>query len=163
MDAAMLRGQKMQNVTRRRRGDSRRCRHTRDDLMSVSHWLASKRSCRRTQRKQCIESEKLFHFLKDMTAKFSFPSASKGNRGLSVWPSYMPKRPEVCIQKSVKAEVTPRQSLDSLGNDSISSVNKLLSETAFMFLILFFLEGTTKPKGCLQTKRQTSNLVATLN
>ncbi|KAM9787026.1 LOW QUALITY PROTEIN: dr1-associated corepressor [Syngnathus typhle] len=39
--------------------------------------------------KQCIESEKLFHFLKDMTAGFSFPSASKGNRGLSVWPSYM--------------------------------------------------------------------------
>ncbi|XP_049595944.1 dr1-associated corepressor [Syngnathus scovelli] len=75
--------------------------------------------------KQCIESEKLFHFLKDMTAKFSFPSASKGNRGLSVWPSYMPKRPEVCIQKSVKAEVTPRQSLDSLGNDSISSETEL--------------------------------------
>ncbi|XP_016520312.1 dr1-associated corepressor-like isoform X2 [Poecilia formosa] len=36
--------------------------------------------------KQCIESEKLFHFLKDLAEGATSTATQKDNRGLSVWP-----------------------------------------------------------------------------
>lgn len=38
-------------------------------------------------RKQCIESEKLFHFLKDLVAQTT-PTSQKDNRSMSMWPLY---------------------------------------------------------------------------
>ncbi|XP_061742766.1 dr1-associated corepressor isoform X1 [Nerophis ophidion] len=38
--------------------------------------------------KQCIESEKLFHFLKDLAERASFPTTQEDNRGLHVRPVY---------------------------------------------------------------------------
>ncbi|XP_077420243.1 dr1-associated corepressor [Vanacampus margaritifer] len=74
--------------------------------------------------KQCIESEKLFHFLKDVTARFTFPP--QDNRGLNLWSSCMTKRPDACAPKREKVEeATPRRNLDSLGNDSSSSESEL--------------------------------------
>uniref|UniRef100_A0A3P8S290 Transcription factor CBF/NF-Y/archaeal histone domain-containing protein n=1 Tax=Amphiprion percula TaxID=161767 RepID=A0A3P8S290_AMPPE len=35
--------------------------------------------------KQCIESEKLFHFLKDLAERTSTTAAQKDNRGMNVW------------------------------------------------------------------------------
>ncbi|XP_061651831.1 dr1-associated corepressor-like [Phyllopteryx taeniolatus] len=37
--------------------------------------------------KRCMESQKLFRFLKDAAARFTSPSA-RDNRGLNVWPAY---------------------------------------------------------------------------
>nr|XP_057932720.1 dr1-associated corepressor [Doryrhamphus excisus] len=72
--------------------------------------------------KQCIESEMLFHFLKDLAQQAGFTTTQKDNRGLNVWPMYRAKRPE--NQKTSEMEESPpQQSLDSLGNDSSSSVN----------------------------------------
>lgn len=39
-------------------------------------------------RKQCIESEKLFDFLKDLVDQSTSTASKKDNRGMSVWPSY---------------------------------------------------------------------------
>ncbi|XP_008276503.1 dr1-associated corepressor [Stegastes partitus] len=38
--------------------------------------------------KQCIESEKLFHFLRDSVDRASTTAAQKDGRGLSMWPLY---------------------------------------------------------------------------
>ncbi|XP_024912142.1 dr1-associated corepressor isoform X2 [Cynoglossus semilaevis] len=38
--------------------------------------------------KQCIESEKLFHFLKELVERVTSTTAQRDNRGLSVWPLY---------------------------------------------------------------------------
>uniref|UniRef100_A0A3Q4IG84 Dr1-associated corepressor-like n=1 Tax=Neolamprologus brichardi TaxID=32507 RepID=A0A3Q4IG84_NEOBR len=47
--------------------------------------------------KQCIESEKLFHFLKDLVAQTT-PTSQKDNRGMSMWPLYN-KQHEVSVKK----------------------------------------------------------------
>lgn len=39
-------------------------------------------------RKQCIESEKLFDFLKDLVDRATSTASKKDNRGVSVWPIY---------------------------------------------------------------------------
>ncbi|XP_019733028.1 dr1-associated corepressor-like [Hippocampus comes] len=84
--------------------------------------------------KQCIESEKLFHFLKNTTARFTFPSAQKDNAGLSVWPAYLTKRPDGRVRRSADVgEVTLRRSPDSLGNDSSSSVNNSRSNSFIIY------------------------------
>uniref|UniRef100_A0A3Q3Q620 Transcription factor CBF/NF-Y/archaeal histone domain-containing protein n=1 Tax=Monopterus albus TaxID=43700 RepID=A0A3Q3Q620_MONAL len=45
------------------------------NVMSVAH-------------KQCIESEKIFHFLKEVMEQAPATAAKKDNRGLSMWPLY---------------------------------------------------------------------------
>uniref|UniRef100_A0AAQ5XTI0 Transcription factor CBF/NF-Y/archaeal histone domain-containing protein n=1 Tax=Amphiprion ocellaris TaxID=80972 RepID=A0AAQ5XTI0_AMPOC len=69
--------------------------------------------------KQCIESEKLFHFLKDLAERTSTTAAQKDNRGMNVWPLYRNKRHEICAKKPPEAAET------SLDNDSSSSVSIL--------------------------------------
>ncbi|XP_077395765.1 uncharacterized protein LOC144032023 isoform X2 [Festucalex cinctus] len=83
--------------------------------------------------KRCIESEKLFHFLKDVTTRFTFPP-QQDKRGLSLWPSCVTKRPDACVQNKEKVEEVTR-SLDSLGNDFSSSVNKSRSNSSLSSLI----------------------------
>lgn len=39
-------------------------------------------------RKQCIESEKLFDFLKDSVDRATSMESKKDNRGVSAWPLY---------------------------------------------------------------------------
>lgn len=39
-------------------------------------------------RKQCIESEKLFDFLKDLVDRATSTASKKDNRGVSAWPMY---------------------------------------------------------------------------
>ncbi|XP_061890945.1 dr1-associated corepressor-like isoform X2 [Entelurus aequoreus] len=69
--------------------------------------------------KQCIESEKLFHFLKDLAERASFPTTQEDNRGLHVWPMYRAQRPSVLLQKTAESkESAPRQSLDSSSSES---------------------------------------------
>ncbi|XP_042244748.1 dr1-associated corepressor [Thunnus albacares] len=76
--------------------------------------------------KQCIESEKLFHFLKDLVERTTSTAAQKDNRGLSMWPLYRTKRHEISVKKTAEVgEKAPRQSLDSLNNDSSSSESEL--------------------------------------
>lgn len=43
-------------------------------------------------RKQCIESEKLFHFLKDLVERPALTAAQRDNRGGGVWPMFRYKR-----------------------------------------------------------------------
>ncbi|XP_034091202.1 dr1-associated corepressor isoform X4 [Gymnodraco acuticeps] len=75
--------------------------------------------------KQCIESEKLFHFLIDMAERPS-SAAQKDARGLTLWPMYsLPrsKMHEIQVQKPPEVvEMAPRRNLGSLDNDSSSSV-----------------------------------------
>ncbi|CAK6965664.1 dr1-associated corepressor [Scomber scombrus] len=79
-----------------------------------------------THMKQCIEAEKLFHFLKDTVERTAATAAQKDNRGMSMWPLYRTKRREIPIKKAPDVgEKAPRQSLDSLDNDSSSSESAL--------------------------------------
>ncbi|XP_054470635.1 dr1-associated corepressor [Anoplopoma fimbria] len=77
--------------------------------------------------KQCIESEKLFHFLKDLVERASSPSGQKDDRGMmSMWPMYRNTRHEISVKKTTEVvEIAPRRSLDSLDNDSSSSESEL--------------------------------------
>nr|XP_033499196.1 uncharacterized protein LOC117267409 isoform X1 [Epinephelus lanceolatus] len=83
--------------------------------------------------KQCIDSEKLFDFLKDLAERATSMAAQKDTRGLSMWPLYRTKRPEVPVKKlSEVAEKKPRRSVDSLDNDSSSGV-RILSAAELRF------------------------------
>lgn len=46
-------------------------------------------------RKQCIESEKLFDFLKDLVDRATSTASKKDNRGVSVWPLYRYGAPHI--------------------------------------------------------------------
>nr|XP_033499197.1 uncharacterized protein LOC117267409 isoform X2 [Epinephelus lanceolatus] len=84
-------------------------------------------------KKQCIDSEKLFDFLKDLAERATSMAAQKDTRGLSMWPLYRTKRPEVPVKKlSEVAEKKPRRSVDSLDNDSSSGV-RILSAAELRF------------------------------
>ncbi|KAJ4939794.1 hypothetical protein JOQ06_029230 [Pogonophryne albipinna] len=75
--------------------------------------------------KQCIESEKLFHFLIDLAERPS-PAAQKDARGLTLWPLYRSKMHEIQVQKPPEVvEMAPRRNLGSLDNDSSSSESEL--------------------------------------
>ncbi|XP_028995656.1 dr1-associated corepressor [Betta splendens] len=77
---------------------------------------------------QCIESEKLFHFLKELVERaMSAPAGQKDSRGLSMWPLYRTKRPNDLSAKKPTdvGEMAPRRSLDSLDRDSSSSESEL--------------------------------------
>ncbi|XP_056867846.1 uncharacterized protein LOC130513194 isoform X2 [Takifugu flavidus] len=74
--------------------------------------------------KQCIESEKLFDFLKDLVDQATSTASKKDNRGVSVWPIYRPGRRETSVKKPVD-EMAPRPRSDSLDNDNSSSEPEL--------------------------------------
>ncbi|KAI4803686.1 hypothetical protein KUCAC02_025342 [Chaenocephalus aceratus] len=75
--------------------------------------------------KQCIESEKLFHFLIDLAERPS-SAAQKDARGLSLWPLYRSKMHEIQVQKPPEVvEMAPRRNMGSLDNDSSSSESEL--------------------------------------
>ncbi|XP_071401412.1 dr1-associated corepressor [Centroberyx affinis] len=75
--------------------------------------------------KQCIESEKLFHFLKEQAERAS-TAAQRDNRGVSMWPLYRTKRQEVSVKKTIEVGEKPlKPSRDSLDNDASSSESEL--------------------------------------
>ncbi|KAK2826746.1 hypothetical protein Q5P01_020960 [Channa striata] len=72
--------------------------------------------------KQCIESEKLFHFLKELVERSTSAAAQKDNGGLSVLSFYRTKRREISVKKTTNVgETEVRRSLDSLDMDFGSS------------------------------------------
>ncbi|XP_073339101.1 dr1-associated corepressor isoform X2 [Pagrus major] len=76
--------------------------------------------------KQCIESEKLFDFLRDLVERATSTAGQKDNRGISMWPLYRNRRHDISVKKPAEVvEKAPRSSLDSLDNDSISSESEL--------------------------------------
>ncbi|TKS87204.1 Dr1-associated corepressor [Collichthys lucidus] len=76
--------------------------------------------------KQCIESEKLFDFLKDLAEQATSTASQKDKRGMSMWPLYRTRRHENSVKKPAEvAETAPRSSLDSLDNNSSSSESEL--------------------------------------
>ncbi|XP_041809725.1 dr1-associated corepressor [Chelmon rostratus] len=76
--------------------------------------------------KQCIESEKLFDFLKDLVERATSTAGQKDNRGMSMWPLYRTRRHDFSVKKPAEVvEMAPRSSLDSLDNDSTSSESEL--------------------------------------
>ncbi|XP_044022741.1 dr1-associated corepressor isoform X1 [Siniperca chuatsi] len=52
--------------------------------------------------KQCIESEKLFHFLKDLAEQATSTAGQKDNRGMSVWPLYRTRQHDISLKKRLK-------------------------------------------------------------
>ncbi|RVE66356.1 hypothetical protein OJAV_G00106430 [Oryzias javanicus] len=76
--------------------------------------------------KQCIESEKLFHFLKDLVEEATSAAAQKNDRGTSMWPLFRTKGPEVSGRKvSEGGNAAPHRSLASMESDSSSSESEL--------------------------------------
>ncbi|CAJ1074676.1 dr1-associated corepressor isoform X2 [Xyrichtys novacula] len=65
--------------------------------------------------KQCIESEKLFHFLKDLVERATTTASQKDSKGMDIWPLYRTRRHEISARKPPEVvEKTPRSNLDSL-------------------------------------------------
>ncbi|KAM8736909.1 dr1-associated corepressor isoform X2 [Acanthopagrus latus] len=76
--------------------------------------------------KQCIESEKLFDFLRDLVERATSTASQKDNRGVSMWPLYRKRQLDISVKKPAEVvEKAPRSSLDSLDNDSVSSESEL--------------------------------------
>ncbi|XP_023807524.1 dr1-associated corepressor [Oryzias latipes] len=76
--------------------------------------------------KQCIESEKLFHFLKDLVEGATSAAAQKNDRGTGIWPLFRYKGQEVSGRKlSEGGDVASRRSFASLESDSSSSEAEL--------------------------------------
>ncbi|XP_008314269.1 dr1-associated corepressor isoform X1 [Cynoglossus semilaevis] len=76
--------------------------------------------------KQCIESEKLFHFLKELVERVTSTTAQRDNRGLSVWPLYRTKQHQLSVKNSadvgqMKQQRQQRRSIESIDHDSSSS------------------------------------------
>lgn len=76
--------------------------------------------------KQCIESEKLFDFLRDLVERATSTAGQRDNRGMSMWPLYRVRPHDVSVKKSADVvEKAPRSRLDLLDNDSSSSESEL--------------------------------------
>ncbi|KAM8915415.1 dr1-associated corepressor isoform 2-T3 [Spinachia spinachia] len=72
--------------------------------------------------KQCVESEKLFHFLEDVVERAPSAAGRKEDAGMSMWPMFKrTKRHEIPVKKPDAVEKAPRRSLDSLDTDSDES------------------------------------------
>ncbi|XP_039992947.1 uncharacterized protein LOC120795256 isoform X8 [Xiphias gladius] len=114
MDSAAVCGKNMKNANEPRGLKRVKCPDRREDTMCGS------------LRKQCIESEKLFHFLRDLAERATSTAALKDSRGMSMWPLYRTRRHEISVKKAPDVgEMAPRRSLDSLDNDSSSSESEL--------------------------------------
>ncbi|XP_014832811.1 PREDICTED: dr1-associated corepressor-like isoform X1 [Poecilia mexicana] len=81
--------------------------------------------------KQCIESEKLFHFLKDLAEGATSTATQKDNQGLSVWPPiHRNKKVNVAAKNpSGAGETVPQRSHGPHDTDSVSSVHIRLLNT----------------------------------
>uniref|UniRef100_A0A3Q2UA72 Dr1-associated corepressor-like n=1 Tax=Fundulus heteroclitus TaxID=8078 RepID=A0A3Q2UA72_FUNHE len=76
--------------------------------------------------KQCIESEKLFHFLKDLAEAATSTATQMDNKGMSVWPMYRTKKNNISVPKpSGAGKAVPQRSLLPLESDSSSSESEL--------------------------------------
>ncbi|XP_047202089.1 dr1-associated corepressor isoform X1 [Girardinichthys multiradiatus] len=76
--------------------------------------------------KQCIESEKIFHFLKDLAEGATSTATQKDNRGMSMWPIYRTKNNNISAQTpSGAGEIALRRNLSPLENGSSSSESEL--------------------------------------
>ncbi|XP_068574103.1 dr1-associated corepressor isoform X2 [Cebidichthys violaceus] len=74
--------------------------------------------------KQCIEFEKLFHFLKDLVERASSPAGQKADGGMSVWPTFRTERHDGSVNRAAEVEeAEPRRS--SLDHDSSSCESEL--------------------------------------
>ncbi|XP_034530852.1 uncharacterized protein LOC117806188 isoform X3 [Notolabrus celidotus] len=114
MDSAVVCCKNMKNVTTPRGLQRVKCPATREDIMCG--FLP----------KQCIESEKLLHFLKELAERASSTTSQKDNRGMNVWPLYRTRRHDISVKKPPEVvEKAPRSSLDSLDNESSSSESEL--------------------------------------
>ncbi|XP_061600263.1 dr1-associated corepressor [Cololabis saira] len=77
--------------------------------------------------RQCIESERLFHFLKDMVEGATATAAQKDNQGMSMWPLYRNKMLDAPVRKPPEPEETvPQRSHNPRENDSSSSESEQL-------------------------------------
>ncbi|KAM7376375.1 hypothetical protein PAMP_006116 [Pampus punctatissimus] len=56
--------------------------------------------------KQCIESEKLFHFLEDLVERTTSMAAQKDSRGMSMWPLYRSRSSTSAYDSPVLVQVT---------------------------------------------------------
>ncbi|XP_077945414.1 dr1-associated corepressor isoform X3 [Gasterosteus aculeatus] len=65
------------------------------------------------RRKQCVESEKLFHFLKELVERSPCPAGRREDAAMSMWPMFRTKRHEVPAQKP--------DAVESLDTDSDES------------------------------------------
>ncbi|KAM9354037.1 dr1-associated corepressor isoform 3-T3 [Pholidichthys leucotaenia] len=71
--------------------------------------------------KQCIESEKHFHFLKDLVDQSTSTTKQMDNRGTSMWPLYSNKQHDISSKRTTKAgEMVSQSSPDSFHNSSSS-------------------------------------------
>ncbi|XP_055012641.1 dr1-associated corepressor [Boleophthalmus pectinirostris] len=93
--------------------------------------------------RQCIESERLFHFLLDLLEQMS-TAQKKDPKNMSIWPLYRSSHHENSVKKPTEPfyrlshheipvkkkpevkETAPRQSLDSLNDDYDSSEPELV-------------------------------------
>ncbi|XP_029973143.1 dr1-associated corepressor [Salarias fasciatus] len=76
--------------------------------------------------RQCIESEKVFHFLRELAQRGKSAAAPGDKRGMNIWSFYREGRQEICVEKpSASAGVAARQMLDSLDTKSSSSESEL--------------------------------------
>ncbi|XP_031136325.1 uncharacterized protein LOC116036801 isoform X3 [Sander lucioperca] len=125
MGSAAVCGENMKNVNEQRGLKRVKCPDRNENIMYGSLLVASKRSCRRTQRKQCIESEEHFHFLRDRAERATSKASQKDKRGMSMWPMYRTNWHDISVKKADVVDVAPRRSLDSLDNDSSSGESEL--------------------------------------
>ncbi|KAM4724466.1 dr1-associated corepressor [Anableps anableps] len=77
--------------------------------------------------KQCIESEKLFHFLKDLAEGATSTASQKDNQGMSTWPPiYRNQKSNIAVKKpSGAGETVPQRSHSPQENVSSSSESEL--------------------------------------
>ncbi|XP_062413329.1 dr1-associated corepressor isoform X1 [Pungitius pungitius] len=74
-----------------------------------------------THIKQCVESEKLFHFLTELVERAPSPAGRQEDAGMSMWPMFRTKRHEISVKKTEAVEMAPRRGLDSRDTDSDES------------------------------------------
>ncbi|XP_072314098.1 dr1-associated corepressor [Eucyclogobius newberryi] len=75
---------------------------------------------------QCIESERLFHFLLDVLEQMS-AAQKKEPKNMSIWPLFRPSHHEICVKKKPEVkEKAPRPSLERFRDDYDSSEPELV-------------------------------------
>ncbi|XP_060735887.1 uncharacterized protein LOC132852614 isoform X4 [Tachysurus vachellii] len=100
-----------QNVTRKRVFKGPKCLDRKENTTFVSPpRVALRRSCRKILRKQCIESEKLFDFLKELADQASGSSAAKESKAKGKCLGHRKKWHNMSIKtKSPEKEELPKR------------------------------------------------------
>ncbi|KAK7904695.1 hypothetical protein WMY93_017302 [Mugilogobius chulae] len=75
--------------------------------------------------RQCIESERLFHFLLELLDQMS-TAQKKDPKNMSIWPLFRSSHEIPVKKKTEPTEKAPRQSLDSFNDDYDSSEPELV-------------------------------------